>query len=129
MTGMDIVAKTKADSRVVIYTRKGEYADSALTSNTGWTLVYQGTIPNQKSQLYSLGDFTNEVKIAAGQSQSFYVYSKKRMLYTASESKGSVYSEDDYIAVREGRATRGLFRKPIKDTASRFAGVMRYHAE
>lgn len=129
MTGMDIVAKTNAVSKVLIYTRVGEYEYSELTSNKGWTLAYRGTIPNQDSQLYSLGDFIDEVKIAAGQSQSFYVFSRKRMLYTASKSEGLVYSEDDSVAIREGEATRGLFRKPMKGTTSRFAGVMRYHVQ
>jgi len=126
--GMDIVAKTNTASDVSIYTQSGSYNDKSLTSDDGWTLLYDGSIPDQESKLYELYDFSEGVSIAAGQIQSFYVYSRKGLVYTGSDEEGTAYGEDSSIIIHEGRLTKKRFRKPLHGSG-KWAGIIRYNID
>ncbi len=100
-----------------------------LTKNLGWSEVYGGKILSQKDQLYELGDLVGGgVEMTAGETRSFYVFSKKGLLYKKSDDGRRMYAEDDAVGILEGQATKGLFRKPLPGAAARFAGVLRYRA-
>ena len=123
--GMNIVADTNARSDVLIYTQSGSHDNNSLRNDEGWTLLYEGSIPDQQSKLYELDDFSEGVSIAAGQTQSFYVFSRKGLMYTASNGKGTAYGEDSSIVIHEGRVTKGWFRRPLGGSG-KWAGVIRY---
>ncbi len=133
VTGMAVVARADSEGDVRIYTRVGradrpKFDDASLKSARGWLLVHAGKLPNQSDRLYALDDFVIPVRMAAGQVQSFYVFSRKGLEYTSNGSEGDAYGEDDSVAVRVGRTTRGLFRRP-SGTGGKFAGVVRYRLQ
>jgi len=124
-------------SEVHIYTRNGIYTENSLTnSDDGWTLLYEGKIPEQQNKLVDLDDFGQGLRLAAGEVRSFYVFSRKGLFYTDGEgamafpdpyiTEGTPYAEDSSIVIYEGRGTKGLFRRPL-ETSGKWAGILRYH--
>lgn len=124
--GFDILSRTHAVSNVLIYTRGGGFHDTALSnSHDGFALLYEGNIPDQEGKLFMLDDFKQNVRISRGDTQTFYVYSQKGLMYEIGNQLGLAYAEDDSIVIHEGRVTKRWFRKP-RHGSGKWAGTIRY---
>lgn len=135
ITGMDIISRRNEISSVAIFTKSGRYynGDSGLPpiehalQADEWQQLYSGIIPAQSNKLVTLNDFTAEVVIRAGQTQSFFVFADNGLLYTAGDAVDApvgVAAEDEYIVIYEGQAVRMLFSKVYQ--RGRWGGVLRY---
>lgn len=119
VTGLSVITR-KGSGKVLIYTHNGPYDVNSRYSS--WTPVYSGSPAVKDLEPFPL-DFEEEVEIAAGQTQSFYVYNRK-LAYARSNREGSSYKDDNSVVIMEGQVMRGFFRRP--NGAGRFAGAVRY---
>lgn len=128
--GFNIFARTHAVSNVLIYTRAGGFNDTSFgdsrDSIDGFTLLYEGSIPNQGRKLFVLDDFKQNVRVAKRETQTFYVFNQEGLIRGDGYKLGSVYNENSSIVIYEGRVTRGFFRKPRKGSG-KWAGTIRYY--
>lgn len=124
ITGFNVVSKKDTANDVMIYTRLGSYEGEPLRQN-GWKPIFQGNIPNQQNKLSKLDDFNEPVTIIAGDTQSFYVYSSKGLMYTLGDKEGKAYADNDALVMYEGKVTSNEFRRP--NGSGMWAGVIKYH--
>jgi len=126
ITGLDVRAARNTAGSVLIYTRSGSYEGKPLKADD-WTALPYDSPPNQQGKVVTLGDFRDEVRISAGQIQSFFVYSRRGLLYERSDNEGQAYGNDNAIIIREGSVTKSLFRRP--SGIGKWAGTMRYYMD
>lgn len=131
--GFDIFARAHAAINILVYTRGGGFNDTTFEqwqTNTGshddFTLLYDGSIPNQGSSLFVLDDFKQNVRVTEGQTQTFYVFSQEGLKVGYGSELGSIYSEDSSIVIYEGRATKRFFERP-RQGSWKWAGTIRYY--
>lgn len=135
ITGMDILSRKNETSNVTIFTKSGRYyngsnghppIEHAIQADE-WQQLYSGIIPAQSSKLVTLNDFTADVVISVGQTQSFFIFATNGLLYTAGDAADApvgVAAEDEYVIIYEGQAMRMLFSKVFQ--RGRWGGVLRY---
>lgn len=123
--GFDIKAKRKSGgSRVEIFTLDSDYEGQPIKTNE-WKLLYDGILPIQRRKVFKLADFEEKLIIPAGMTQSFYIYTEKGLMYSASEAEGEVYGNDGVITIRKGSVT---MRKFMDETVmGLWLGVVRYN--
>lgn len=120
------VRSTSSDL-VQVYTRQGEYGGYE-TSSAGWELVFDKIIflngPNQVTEL----PFSRKVVMAAGQLQSFYVYSPSNLAYRSENlAEGDLVKGDASfkffagIAIAFGKFGEGQLYSPRV-----FSGILSY---
>ena len=124
--GLKLVANKNAPLDLSIYARSGSYEGKPLNEND-WNLIYRDNPNGRSERLVDLGDFNENVPVKAGENVSFYIFSKKGFMITPGDNEGMEYGRDDAIAVRQGRQTRSLFRRPT--VTGMWAGVVRYSIE
>merc|ERR1739845_301904 len=95
--GFDIITKrnavTTAAKDTLIYTRSGGFNETSLfNKGDGFTLLYEDRIPDQESELLKLGGFKQNVRISGGETQMFYVFSRRGLLYANGGELGAAYS-------------------------------------
>ena len=125
ITGFDIKAKRKAGgNRVEIFTLDSDYEGQSIYANE-WKLLYDGILPIQRRKVFKLADF-QELIIPAGMTQSFYIYTEKGLMYSAtSEGEGEVYGNDGVITIHKGSVTMQKFTDQIG--MGLWLGVVRYY--
>lgn len=114
---------------VQVYTRQGGYSGFE-TSDVGWSLVFDKSILlNGYDQVTEL-KFNNKISIAAGQFQSFYVYSPSNLAYRNEQvQEGNLIKSDDSfkffagIAIAFGKFGGGSVYSPRV-----FSGFISYNA-
>ena len=122
--GVDIITQRNADSEIFVYEYDGSYVGKPLQSDE-WTLVHQQTISGQSNELVRLDDFEESIGVEAGGTKSFYVYSKKGLMYAPGSYEGAAYANDNSIVVHEGRVMKGFFRR-VTSVSGQWAGAIRY---
>lgn len=113
---------------VQVYTRTGGYSGFE-TSDVGWSLVFdKSLLLNGKDQVTEL-KFTNKVKIAAGQLQSFYIYSPSNLAYRSEQVKeGDLIKSDDSFKFFAGIAIAyGKFGSGSVFSPRVFSGLISYN--
>ncbi|KAL7533597.1 hypothetical protein ACHAXR_010512 [Thalassiosira sp. AJA248-18] len=106
-----IPGKKDGDSDVIVYTRIGDYAGHEEDVG-GWEKIYDKKIAVEKGVITNLGKLDRDVRIPAGSSRSFYVYSKKGMLYEkGANKKGIPFGGDGSIVIESGIGTKKLFEE------------------
>lgn len=125
--GFNILSRRYAFSNALIYTRSGGFNNTAFgNGDHGFTLLYEGTVPYKRGKGSVLDDFKQNVRISGGETQTFYVFSQKGLMYGNGHELGSAYSEDNSIIIYEGQATKAWFRTP-SDESGKWAGTIRYY--
>lgn len=126
--GFDIKAKRKAGgNRVEIFTLDSDYEGQPIIANE-WKLLYDGILPVQRRKVFKLADFEEELIIPAGMTQSFYIYTEKGLMYSAtSEGEGEVYGNDGLITIHKGSVTMQRFSDQIG--TGLWLGVVRYNID
>jgi hypothetical protein len=115
---------------VQVYTRKGSYSGFEK-SDVGWELVFDKSILlNGIGQVTELSFGKTKVSVAAGQFQSFYVYSPSNLAYRSEEvQEGDLIKSDDSfrfftgIAIANGKFGDGEVYSPRV-----FSGLFSYNA-
>jgi hypothetical protein len=123
----ELVGSKDGGGDVMIYTRQGSYEGYEKNSN-GWTLILDGTINLKKNVPVYAGDFISDVRIARGSTVSFYVWSKKAMIFERRNDEGSVFKSDGSLTVKVGITMDKNLFKP-KGIGSVFSGIIRYQNE
>lgn len=125
ITGFDIASKRDVKSNVKVYTRTGDYEGNEKNAS-GWKKVFSSTQNLTTKNLSKLDMDAKQVTISAGETQSFYIYCKKGMLFARGDYKklGNVFADDGVIEVSEGRASKRPFNN-YKDYGQ-MMGVIRY---
>jgi len=100
-------------------------------TSQAWTRLLLGAPHEQGRKVVDLGDFIESVNVSAGETQSFYVYSRVGLLCTniPNESLGEVYGSDRYITIQTGKVTNGLWRRVQNDHSGKWAGAVRYYTD
>ena len=101
-----INSSSKGEGAVKVYTRRGGYAGH--TSNPeGWYLVYNNPalIHGRRGQYTELGGFQQNIPIAKGKTQSFFVISTKGLVYKAGKKEGDLFTSNNAIEIYEGIGT------------------------
>eukprot|EP00970_Alexandrium_tamarense_P007340 scaffold1332_cov197-Alexandrium_tamarense.AAC.30 len=124
ITGFDIVAQKNAASSVLIYTRPGDYSGKEQTAN-GWELLFSGTENLKKTKISNMDDLMSDVRMSAGSTHSFYIYAKKGMKISKSNSKGNTYASDSSLSLTTGTTTKKVF-KSVQGFGE-FSGIIRYY--
>ncbi|KAL7509736.1 hypothetical protein ACHAXN_006705 [Cyclotella atomus] len=118
----DLYSRRNGKSEVTIYTKLGDY--QVNTRQSGWNIVYKDTI-----QLSRVGTTMEglAVEVAAGSTQSFFVYINTGMRITTTASPLQPYSQDDAMIIYSGT----LFRREFYNTVGygQFAGAIKYDME
>lgn len=118
----DVMSKKDSKTEVLVYTRTGDFGGYEET-DSGWELILEKTIEMEKGELSNLGALDQEVKIPAGSKQSFYVWSKKGMMYSKGNNQGAAFGRDGSLVINEGVATKDLFNKVTGN--ARYSGWIR----
>ncbi|KAL9184684.1 hypothetical protein ACHAXT_012654 [Thalassiosira profunda] len=126
MRSFDIVGKKDGDSNVVIYSRPGEYSGHEEDPD-GWTLVLDKSITLTRGEQTNTGELAEKVTIPEGETQSFYIWSKKPMRSRRGGAEGGLVRGDGKLEIYEGVATKKLFQTPLG--TARFSGGLRYEVE
>ena len=122
-----INSSSKGEGAVKVYTRRGGYAGH--TSNPeGWYLVYNNPalIHGRRGQYTELGGFQQNVFIAEGMSQSFFVTSTRGVVYRAGTEEGALFVTNEDITILQGIGTTSKFSNVVYSPRI-WGGVMRYN--
>lgn len=127
ITGLSIYADTLGDFGVEVYALEGDYTGQQLAD---WVQIKSTTVSG--SGLERSIPLQMQVKIEAGQRQTFYVTLDRPSLKYAlgGAEDGAVSASDDYIEILDGSGVLGY---PLTDSnlrsGRRFIGVIDYRAE
>ena len=132
ITSISAFFRSTEEDLVQVYTKPGSYIDFE-TNETAWTRVYSKVIPqNGKDILTHLGSFTNNTRviIAAGDVQSFYVYSPSNLAYRHEDAyeEGDLVLSDSSLQFYAGIAVAyGKFDEGQRFSPREFSGILRYN--
>jgi hypothetical protein len=118
----DIFARKNTVSAVTIYTRRGNY--QVQERRNGWDVVYQDTIRLSKDDTSLEGLY---VEIAAGSTQSFFVYVDAGLKIKSTANAGQPHGQDESIILYSGTAFRREFYNQIG--YGQLGGAIRYEME
>lgn len=131
ITSISAFFRSTGEGQVEVYTKPGSYVNFEK-NKTAWSLVYSDSIPqNGKDVLTHLGTFINETKviIAAGDVQSFYVYSPNNLAYRKDDAfqEGDLVLSDSSLNFYAGIAIAyGKFEEGQIFSPREFSGILRY---
>ncbi len=126
ITGISIYADAIGDFGVEVYTIEGDYTGQQLAD---WVQIKSTTVSG--SGLERSISLPMQVKIEAGQRQTFYVtLDRPSLKYALGTEDGAVSESDDYIEILDGSGVLGY---PLTDSnlrsGRRFIGAIDYRAE
>ena len=124
VTSLDAFGKKDADGvQVRVYTKVGSYIGFEEDDSV-WKIVYNRQITTEKSIATQL-EFDQPVCIMTGDEHSFYIYSKKGLLFPRGNGNKQVpYDTDNKLMIMEGIATKKEFDQVTMD--SYYNGEVRY---
>ena len=112
VTSFDIILKKDSSDAVMIFTRQGSF-ESYEFNNNGWELVFDNNVDANKKELTNIGELDNDVSIAAGETQAFYIWAKKGLLYEAGDSQGETFATDGVVSIQQGTALKKEFQQEV----------------
>ena len=109
ITALAINSMKTGASHVKVYTRSGTYKDYEKSS-VGWELIYDNpdVMHSVRGMPTNLGPF-KPTMIGIGSYQSFFVISDNGLVYQRGTEEGSVFVEDEGLAIQEGIGVTGEF--------------------
>ena len=111
---------------VMVYTRSGDYPDiEDYDYDDGWEVVYDKKIEVHYNELTDLGGLDRAIEIPAGSKQSFYIWSKKKMLNGKGKTKGYPFFTQGSLVVTEGISTKKWFSQ--SQGVGQFIGSIKYY--
>jgi len=125
VTSLDATGKKDADGvQVRVYTRVGSYIGFEEDDSV-WKIVYNRQITTEKGVATQL-EFDQPVCIMPGDDHSFYIYSKKGLLFPKGNgnNKQVPYDTDNKLMILEGIATKKEFDQVTAD--SYYNGEVKY---
>lgn len=122
ITSFDIIGKKDGGGQVVIYTIDDYQGNEE--DDKDWELLCDKDIALQKNNPVNVGGMDRDVFIKAGSSISFYIWSKKGILYEKGNKQGALFDSDGILEIYEGLGTKNMFNKI--DGVAMFSGVIRY---
>lgn len=125
VTSLDAFGKKDADGvQVRVYTKVGSYIGFE-EDNSVWKIVYNRQITTEKGIATQL-EFDQPVCIMPEDEHSFYIYSKKGLLFPKGNgnNKQVPYDTDNKLMIMEGIATKKEFDQVTAD--SYYNGEVRY---
>ena len=123
ITSFEIEGKKDGESEVRIYTRQDDYQDH-VEDSAGWVKVFDKKVQVSKNERTNLELLDEKVTIPAGSTHSFYVFSKKNMLYKKGNGNRGAFDGDGVLTMMEGIGTKKLFEEPTG--SGKFSGGIRY---
>ena len=101
-----INSMSRGVGEVKVYTRAGSYSGSEHSS-VGWELIYDNpSLTHQRRGVPTeLGDLDQDLAIAGGAIQSFFVTSTKGLVYKEGTAEFAPFANDDSLVIFEGRGT------------------------
>ena len=125
ITGLGMLGKDTKKSDVSIYFRSGLYDKDDLNEDE-WDEVYDDKVVLNRFVIVDV-ELDEEKSIAAGDSASFFVVSKKGVRYAeTSLGHSDIFAQSDDFVLRVGTTTKkGNFEKP--EDLAEFAGRFLYH--
>ena len=125
VTKLDVFGKKDADGvQVRVYTKVGSYIGFEEDDSV-WQIVYNRQISTEKGVATQL-EFDQPVCITPGDEYSFYIYSKKGLMFPKGNgsNKQVPYDTDNKLMIMEGIATKKEFDQVTAD--SYYNGEVRY---
>lgn len=125
VTSLVAIGKKDADGvQVRVYTRVGSYIGFE-EDDSDWLIVYNRQITTEKGIATQL-EFDQPVCIMPGDDHSFYIYSKKGLLFPKGNgnNKQVPYDTDNKLMILEGIATKKEFDQVTAD--SYYNGEVKY---
>lgn len=115
----DLYARRNVLSTVTIYTKDGDY--KVESSRSGWDIAFQDTLKLSRvtTSLEGLS-----VTIAAGKTQSFFVYVDAGMRIKTTAKAGQLHNQDDALFIYSGTAFRREFYNVVG--SGQFSGTIKY---
>ena len=126
ITGLSVYSEYIGDFGVEVYTLEGDFIGQPLVD---WVQIKSTTVSG--SGLESLIPLPMQVKIEAGQLQTFYVtLDRPSLKYTMGTEEGAVSASDDYIEILDGSGVLGYpLAASNMRSGRRFVGAVDYRAE
>ena len=112
VASFDILVKTDGSDSVMVFTRQGSF-ESYEFNDDGWELVFNNNVEANKNELTNIGELDQAVSIAAGQTQAFYIWAKKELLYEAGNSPGETFATDGTVSIQQGTALKKAFQQVV----------------
>lgn len=123
VASFDIIVKKDGSDSVMVFTRQGSY-ESYEFNDDGWELVFDNNVDAIKKELTNIGELDQDVSIAAGQTQAFYIWAKKGLLYEAGNSPGETFATDGTVSIQQGTALKKEFQQVVGD--AKYSGGVWY---
>jgi hypothetical protein len=124
ITGLDIMGKDAKDSDVQVYYQNGSYERFDALVMGEWIEVFKGKVMLDPDELVNI-ELAEDISIRAGGTVSFYVVSKKGVLFTeSSDNEFDIYAQSEDFDVKVGLSTKKEFQQP--DKLAEFAGRIVY---
>jgi len=89
----NVLGKKDGDSQVTVYTRSGPH-NGHETNGNAWNKLVDTEVRMDKD-IPAFVRLSREIRIPAGSSQAFYIYSEKGMRYSKNKSGEGIQSVDD----------------------------------
>jgi len=124
----DFVGKNRGESDCFVLTRPGEYhrhEEDLVDDDGSWQRVFDRRVWLRQNVRTNIRALDEEVRIARGSTQAFYVYCDAEIVSDKAKNEGSPFAENDALVIHEGKGTD---KYHTVTSTQQFRGWIRYYA-